>query len=817
MGHDIDKLVHELTLDEKVLLTAGADLWSTVPIDRLGIPKIRVTDGPNGARGPIVPGEGTTTSVCVPCGSALGATWDPALIEEVGVLLGREARRKGCRVLLAPTVNIHRSPLAGRNFECYSEDPLLSGKMAAAYIRGVQSQQVATTVKHFVGNDAEFERHTINSVIDERALREIYLLPFELAVREGGSLGVMTGYNRLNGPWCAEHAWLLRDLLRGEWGFEGFVVSDWFAMGSTDGSPVAGLDLEMPGPGRLYGPALAQAVNDGTVDAALVDDQVRRLLRVWDRLGALDDVEPEPTQEATEVALPRRAAAAAMVLLTNDGILPLANPGRIAVIGPNADRAQIMGGGSANFRPQYRISPLEALRDHFGPENVEHARGCDIDRAAAPLPIPFHVEFTSGANRAALDTPDSRMFWFGDPAPGVAADDFTARATATWTPDQSGVHTFTLVQAGRSRLTVGGHVVIDGIAEPPPRGQQMFGLGSAEVTGSIALEAGQATEIVIDYESTGGVVAHGVIIGYRRPVPEDLHARTVAAATACDVAVVIVGTNADWESEGYDRADMRLPGEQDELVRAIIAANPRTIVVVNTGAPVEMPWADDAAAVLQMWFGGQEMGPALAEVLAGVREPGGRLPTTIPLRLEHNPSYGNFPGENGEVRYGEGVLVGYRWYEARHLPVRFPFGHGLAYTSFAIGAPMVTGQRVEVEVRNTGGRPGAEVVQCYVAPRAPRLVRPPKELKAFAKVQLAPGETTTVTFELDDRAFSYWDPGQEGWLQLSERVRRTTRVPRMSERVERAGWRLDPGVYDIHIGRSSADIAHVVEMTVATT
>ena len=841
MTLDVDKLVAELTLDEKVLLTAGADLWSTPPIERLGIPKVRVTDGPNGARGPVVPGEGTSTSACVPCGSALGATWDPVLVGEIGALLGREARRKGCRVLLAPTVNIHRSPLAGRNFECYSEDPLLSGQVAAAFVRGVQSQQVGTTVKHFVGNDAEFERHTVNSVIDERTLREIYLRPFEIAVREGGALGVMTGYNRLNGPWCAEHAWLVRDVLRGEWGFDGFVVSDWFAMGSTVGSAVAGCDLEMPGPGRFFGPALAAAVRAGEVEETLVDDQVRRMLSLWDRLGVLDDRDVLEAEEAAHAApnasvlsedvapLIRRAAAGAMVLLKNDGLLPLSAGVTVAVIGPNADRAQIMGGGSANFRPHHRTSPLETLRARFGAANITHARGCDIDRAAPMLAIPFDVDLFDSADFegdvvTAMTIPDSRMLWFTAPAPGVALDAFSARAVGRLVPDETGTYTFTLTQAGRARLSVGGHVVIDGIAEPPPRGGSMFGLGSAEVSATTELEAGTAYEVLIEYTSTDAFIAHGVSVGYRRPVPEDLLTRAVDAASRCDVAVVVVGTNADWESEGYDRAAMELPGEQDALVEAIIAANPNTVVVVNTGSPVRTEWATRARAVLQVWFGGQEMASALADVLSGDAEPGGRLPTTFPIRLEHNPSFGNFPGENGEVRYGEGVLVGYRWYEARALPVAFPFGHGLSYTTFAVGAPRLSSTEltvggsltVEVDVVNTGSRAGSEVVQCYVAPRASRLVRPPQELKAFAKVHLEPGERSTVSLVLDTRAFAYWDPGQPGWEEVRQRVAKTTRnTPAGVERSTSAGWRVDPGVYDVRIGRSSADIAHTAPVTLS--
>ena len=351
---------------------------------------MRVTDGPNGARGSSVLGAGEATAVCIPCGSALGATWNPELIERLGAVLGEEALTKGCRILLAPTLNLHRSPLAGRNFECFSEDPLLAGRAAAAYVRGVQSRDVATTPKHLVGNEAELDRYTMSSVIDERALRELYLVPFELAVREGGALGLMTAYNRFNGGYCTEDEALLAGILRGEWGFEGFVVSDWFALGSTTGSPRAGLDLEMPGPGRIYGPALADAVRAGDVDESLLDAMVLRLLTVLDRIGALDDEPdtPERSEDRPEHrALAREAAAESVVLLRNEGVLPL-DPGAIgsiAVLGPNADRAQIMGGGSAKLRAHYTVTPLEALREALPDAELRHERGCDIDRTAPEL------------------------------------------------------------------------------------------------------------------------------------------------------------------------------------------------------------------------------------------------------------------------------------------------------------------------------------------------------------------------------------------------------------------------------------------------
>jgi beta-glucosidase len=837
MARDIFLLIAELTLDEKAQLTAGEDLWSTVAIDRLGIPKVRVTDGPNGARGTTLPGQGANPSVCVPCGSALGATWDPALVEEVGAMLGGEARAKGCRVLLAPTVNIHRSPLAGRNFECYSEDPLLSGRLATAYVRGVQSQSVATTVKHFAGNDAEYQRFTMNSVIDERALREIYLVPFELAVREGGTLGVMTGYNRLNGHYCAEHHWLLAELLRGEWGFEGFVLSDWYAVGSTAGSADAGLDLQMPGPARFFGPPLADAARAGEVDDALIDDQARRLLTVFDRIGALDDPAdvPDTSEDRPEHrALARRAAAAAVVLLKNDGVLPLdpAALPSLAVIGPNAARAQIMGGGSANLKPWHRTSPLDALQARLGSQlEIRHAPGADIDQSVAALDVEFAVALYAGPDwqgsvAAEATRRSGEVLFFGEPAPGVPVEAFSFRATAAYTPTADGPHEISLVQSGRARLLVNGEVVLDGIVGPPPPGPELYGMGSQAMVATLELSAGKPIDVVVEYSSRHAGAVRGVKVGCRPTPGSQLMDEAVEAAAACDAAIVIVGTNDQWESEGRDRTSLDLPGTQDELVRRVLSANPRTVVVLNTGSPVTTPWAAEAPAVMQAWFGGQEMAEALVDVLTGETDPGGRLPTTFPVRLEHNPSFGNFPGENGQIRYGEGVLVGYRWYEARRLPVAFPFGHGLSYASFRIGEPRVSAEvfrpgetmTVDVPVTNTGSRRGAEVVQCYVAPGSSRLVRPPQELKAFAKVWLDPGETATVTLPLADRSFAYWDPGDPEWPELAPRLASSFPFPPYSNDPKPSpGWRVDPGRYELRVGRSSADIAHTVVITVAGT
>ena len=846
---DVPKLVAELTLDEKAALTAGVDMWSTASVPRLGIPSIRLTDGPNGARG-TRPGPAGPTATCVPCGSGLGATWDPDLVERVAALVGREARAMGARVLLAPTVNIHRSPLAGRNFECYSEDPLLAGRVAAGYVRGAQSQGVATTVKHFVGNDAEFERYTISSEIDERALREIYLRPFELAVREGGSLGIMTSYNRVNGRWCTEQPELVAGILRDEWGFDGFVVTDWFGVTGTVASAEAGVELEMPGPARAFGPALAAAVRAGEVAESMVDAQVTRLLTAFDRIGALGAAEAEPRGDDQRVdrpedrALARRAATESMVLLANDGLLPLDRSAltTVAVIGPNADRAQIMGGGSASLRPHYLVTPLEALRAALGDGvRVVHERGCDNRRSTPALGgrsteapsggVGFDLEYFPDADLGGdvvhrARTPVLELFALEPPAPELPRSGWSLRAVTRFTPTESGTHVFTLIQAGRARLTVGDRVVIDGYADPPPTGDAFYGMGSVEVEAPVELLAGAAVDVMVEFSVLARREQGALRVGCRPPEPPDLLERAVAAAAEADATVLVVGTTGEWESEGHDRSSMDLPGAQDELVRRVLGANPATVVVVNAGSPVTMGWAPDARALLQTWFGGQEMAGGLADVLLGDAEPAGRLAMTLPVRLEHNPSFGNFPGENGHVHYGEGVLVGYRWYEARHLPTQYPFGHGGSYTRFDVGEPALSapsttaaalsaGERlvVTVPVTNTGARAGTEVLQCYVAPPAPRLVRPPKELAGFAKVRLDRGETATVRIELDDRAFAYWDAAPpDGGAVAARAVALPMRRPSGPARTP--GWRMDPGRYELHVGRSSAAIDHVLPVEI---
>ncbi|MBC8195243.1 MAG: glycoside hydrolase family 3 protein [Acidimicrobiia bacterium] len=833
----VERFLAELTRDEKVALMTGRDMWAVNPVERLGIPALKVTDGPNGARGAGLLGTGTP-ALCLPCGSALGATWNPDLVEALGGVLAEETRARGFHVLLAPTVNIHRSPLGGRNFECYSEDPHLTGSIAVAFIRGVQAGGVGTTVKHFVANDSEFERNTIDSVVPERALREIYLRPFEMAVKEAGAWGLMAAYNRVNGTYACESAEMLSGVLVDEWGFDGVVVSDWFGTRSTVASANAGLHLEMPGPGRFYGSDLESAVEGGDVDEAVLDDSARRLLTLLERTGALDDPLDRPEAKLDVEAhrdLARQAAIEAMVLLSNDGLLPLkyGDLERLAVIGPNVASAMIMGGGSSALVPQHDTSPLAALQARLGGIDVVYEPGTFTERTVRPVPSRllvdgFSVEYFDGPDWAGApllveQRADGRILRVGDVA-GVSQEGlFTARATGTLVPEFTGTHTLAMAQVGRARVLVDGVVILDGITDPPGRGEAFFGLGSDEITAELSLDEGVPVGIVVEYSSEGAFMFRGAQVGLRPPDDGDLIDRAVAVAASSDAVVLVVGTNDDWETEGRDRGSMDLPGDQPELIRRVVAANPRTVVVVNAGSVVTMDWIDGTGAVLQTWFGGQEMAAALVDVLFGEVEPGGRLPTTVPRRMEDTPAFTNYPGENGEVRYGEGVFVGYRWYDVRDIEPCFPFGHGLGYGEIdwgdtAVSAVPTIGELaggaevvVTVELTNIGDRVATEVVQCYVSESEPALARPPRELRGFAKVELLPGESSVAEIRLGHRAFAYYDPGDPTWSDRSARlpVAAGGGGAGPGHRPE-PGWYADPGSYEILMGASSRDIRDVL-------
>lgn len=791
---DIDQLLRQMTLEEKVSMLAGSDMWHTTPVERLGIPALKMTDGPNGARG----GGGFSSGVraaCFPVGIALAASWNVDLLARVGQALGQEARTKGASMLLAPTVNIHRSPLNGRNFECYSEDPYLSGQLAIAYINGLQSQGVGATIKHFVCNDSEYQRNSISSEVDERTLHEIYLRPFQLAVREAHPWAVMAAYNRVNGTFAGEHPETLTTILRQQWGFAGIVMSDWFGTQSTAAAVRAGLDLEMPGPAIWRGKKLLQAIERGELAETALDSCVRRLLCLLERAGAFEhpgEVPEQAIDRPEHRAIARQAAAEGIVLLKNEqGALPLqADTLRsLALIGPNARTARIMAGGSSQVTAHYAISPFEAItRRAAAQTQVGYEQGCSNDRSLPLLDMQLllkggqegathalTVEYFNGSDPSgpvvhSEQTTTAELSWFGTLPAGVDPRQFAVRASGQFVAEETGTYTFGLVSTGVSRLFVAGQQVIDNWTSQQP-GTAYFGMGSSEVTASVDLVAGQVYPLVLEYARARASFS-AARLGCLRPQPADAFERAVQLAKSAEVALVFVGLSEEWESEGFDRPDLDLVGEQNRLITEVAAVNPRTVVVLQTGSPIAMPWLDHVAAVIQAWYPGQECGNAIADVLFGDVNPSGKLPQTFPVRLQDNPAYLHYPGENGQVRYGEGIFVGYRYYEKKHLAPLFPFGFGLSYTRFSYGGLHLSTRElapddtltVSVEITNSGERAGQEVVQLYIRDRVALVQRPEKELKAFAKVELAAGASQRVTFTLTCEALAYYDLLKQAWV-----------------------------------------------------
>ncbi|MGB5757835.1 MAG: glycoside hydrolase family 3 C-terminal domain-containing protein [Acidimicrobiales bacterium] len=816
------RLVAKLSVEEKVLLLSGSDVWRTAPIERLGLPAIKVSDGPNGVRGDSSTGA---RAVCLPASIALGASFDVELVAELGRLLGRETERKGAHILLAPTINMARHPLGGRNFESFGEDPLLTSAMAVAYIGGVQDEGVGACAKHFVANDVEEARLTVSSQVDAQTLREVYLAPFEAAV-DAGVWSVMAAYPKLNGSHCTENHWLLTTVLRREWGFDGLVMSDWSATHHPTRSVAAGLDLEMPGPARALGPELLAAVQAGELPIAVLDERAATVVDLAiraDRLGQSE--EPERSVDlAEERELVRRAAADGMVLLRNepaggDGepLLPFGPAvASVAVIGPNAGVGVIQGGGSAQLIPHYSISPLEGITDAFAPTEVTFHQGCIADRYAPQVDPDRWTSNEAGAEVSGLrlevfdnlelegqpvtTRTTGRIFAFhqgGNPAV-PDSDRWSQRWTGRLAIDVGGRHRFGVLAVGRSRVFVDGALVADNWTDPQP-GQAFFERASREVMGSIDLEPGTEVEIVVEWSRGDDPELVGLRFGHLPPVDEEaMLADAVAAAAAADVVVVVVGLTAEWETESHDRIMFGLPGRQDELVRRVAAANPRTVVVINAGGPVDLPWLDEVPATLVAWYPGQEFGSALAQILLGERDPGGRLPVTFPRTMEETPTAGSIPGDGTKLVYEEGLLIGHRWYSRHGIEPRLPFGHGLSYTRFRFDRATVTTSgatsersqhadaTVTVPVANIGGRAGKCVVQVYLQP-ADR--DRPRVLAGFASATLAPGETRPVVVEVRHQALRAWDPVQDQWVGLA-------------------------GSHRLQIGTSSATVDQELELTI---
>jgi beta-glucosidase len=832
-------LVAALSLHEKVLLLTGADSWRTQGADLLGLRPMIMSDGPAGARGVILDERHPSTSL--PCPSSLGATWDPRLVSDLAAALGAEARSKGIHVLLGPTVNLMRTPLGGRGFECFSEDPVLTARIAVGYVRGLQGAGVAATVKHYVGNDSETQRWSYDARIAERVLREVYLLAFEACVREAEAGLVMAAYNKVNGTPMTENARLLKDVLKGEWGFPGVVTSDWHAARSTTATALATLDLSMPGPGGPWGEQLVQAVADGVVTEEVLDDKIIRLLGLARRVGALrttghadgqdraDPMQAEtmPTDSSdadaglasdngdprvgaavrlVDPALLRRATAASFVLLSNAGVLPMHEPGirRLAVLGPGAVRPTIQGGGSAVVAPAALSTPAGALTSRLaGKAEVEVAEGCQT-WVMVPAPPPgslrdpvtgepgLHLEFVDASGtvlRAEHRTSSALTWWDGVP-PGVGwGEEGRIVLRAQFGPDLSGPYLLGAAGVGHLTITVDGETVADRpTAVPADPVEAMARPG--QVGARLELQAGQEVQVRIELRpAADGEGPLALRLGIVPSLDGDaMIAAAAEAASRADAAVVVVGSAEMTESEGFDRPTLALPSRQDELVSRVAAVNPKTIVVVNSGMPVLMPWADQVAAVIQAWLPGQAMGDALADVLFGDSEPGGRLPVTLPAAEADCPVLDATPVD-GVLEYSEGFLLGYRGYDASGVTPLFPFGHGLGYTSWdyemiqALTADHQPGRDLDlrVVVRNAGSRPGREVVQAYLAGPPGDRSRPARVLAAFGIAEAAPGEQAEMLLRIPARLFAQWDEDRDAWI-----------------------W--PPGPFTVLIGRSSRDL-----------
>ncbi|MFK4834652.1 glycoside hydrolase family 3 protein [Microbacterium sp. ZW T2_14] len=791
-------LLERLTLEQKAALVQGADFWTTVPLPEIGLRAMTLSDGPAGVRGPRW--DEREPSLNLPSGSALAASWDVDLAYRYGAAAASEARRKGVDVVLGPTINLHRSPLGGRHFECFSEDPELSAELAAAYVRGLQDNGVAATPKHYVANDSETDRFTVDVRVRERALRELYLVPFERAV-EAGAWTLMSAYNAVDGVTMTEND-LLETPLNSEWGFDGVVISDWTAVRSLD-AVTAAQDLAMPGPAPAWADLVA-AIRDGRLKESDLDRKVLRLLLLAGRVGALGDAAPVEPAPLDGPAFARAAAIEGTVLLHNAGVLPLDGPslGRVAVIGQNAREARTQGGGSATVIPEAVVSPLDAIRAAVPGADVRYEIGAVVQEGVAEIPLAqlrnpatgeagMRVAFfdAEGTELFAENRRSTALVWFGGDAPIAASA--TVVFETLYTPAETGEIELGFAGANPGRLFVDERLVLDDA--PVIEGSDLGAafLNPPSITATVAVEAGRETAVRVEFTRAAAGALSGALsatlgIAPERTDPAQLIARAVAEAAASDVAIVVVGTNAKVESEGYDRTSLDLPGHQDDLVRAVAATGTPTVVVVNAGSPVVLPWAGQVAAIVQGYFGGQEFGHAIADVLTGAAEPGGRLPTTWPAALADVPVTEVVPTD-GRLEYREGLHIGYRaWLKADAEPA-FPFGHGLGYTTWRWDAAQRVGDTVEVTLANTGDRAGKQVVQVYAERGDSAVERPVRWLVGFATVHAAAGETVTAVIPVPSRRLAHW-----------------------------AGeWVVEPGDYTLRAGSSVADLPLTVNWTAA--
>ncbi|KAL3455227.1 glycoside hydrolase [Aspergillus heterothallicus] len=847
-AESLTTLLSQLTLTEKCALLAGKNMWETTPIPRLGIQSLKTTDGPAGVRGAKWTDGSRTTFI--PCGISLAATFDKQLVQRIGAVLGAEARNKQAHVLLAPTMNLSRSPFGGRNFENFGEDPFLTGVLASAYISGVQSQGVGACMKHFVANDQETRRFNMDETIDERTLREVYLRPFQMALA-ADPWTAMTSYPKINGVHADCSRALVRGILREEWGYQGLAMSDWGGLNSTVESIKASTDLEMPGPALRYGPALEQAVKAGHVsEEDDINPSVRRIVKTLHRAGCLaagrgskseakdiNVMEGEETKNCPEYRdTAREAAEDGIVLLRNEGhTLPLqpANLTKIAIIGPNAKTPTAGGSGSAIVNPYYVTNPYDSIVEaakRINPSlEVVYEQGIlthlhlpllgsiltTPDGTAQGVQVDFyHGHALEGNVVATTYWQDSLVYLMsdGDIPSQLKGGPFSFRARGIFTPTTSGYYDFSLSNTGKAKFFVDDELLIDN-TEWTQICANFMNCSSPDKTATMYLSAGRAYAFRIDnvavppptrpHDNTLFHRIAGVRVGMLIQHEEEaMFAAAVETAKTADVAVIITGHNNDTEREGCDRTSLSLPRRTDELIRAVASTNANTVVVTQSACAVSMPWVNQVPAIIQAWYQGQENGNALARVLLGSVNPSGKLPITFPRRIEDHGSHLWFPGnaQTDKAEYGEGVMVGYRWFDAKGLEPLWPFGFGLSYTTFTVSDVRVYGSvaadgsraaRLYALVTNTGSCVGKEVVQVYVSSSnvVPEGQRVPKGLAGFEKVMVAPGEGKEIEITLDSTAFSWYD-------------------------VEIPGWRVDSGVYKCFVGNSSRDIYATVDIVV---
>ncbi len=784
----VDDLLSRMTLQEKISLLGGTG-FATKPIPRLGIPELKMSDGPLGVR--------WGKSTAFPAATAMAASWDTSLMYKVGQSIGEELKGKGRDVILGPCVNIARLPIGGRTFEAYGEDPYLTSRMAVGYIEGVQSEGVAATVKHFAANNQEYERMFVDEKIDHRALNEIYFPAFKAAVEQAKVLCVMSAYNKINGEYCSENDYLLKTKLRDDWKFDGLVMSDWGAVHSSIPTANGGLDLEMPTGEFLNDSTLLSAVKSGVVKEETINEKVRHILGVMFRLGLFDKThEPDSTlvntPEHRQVAY--QAAVEGIALLKNQAnILPL-NPDKvksIAVIGPNAAVARTTGGGSAMVTPVYSVSPLEALKNKLGDKvKINYAQGVRlggdfkaIDPAILFLPDSnanglsaeyFDNMDMSGAPQIRREDTSVNFDWSNSsPAEGIPKEHFSVRWTTRLKAPATGDYILDVASDDGVRLYLDGKLLINNWTD------------HAEMTNSakVHFEMGTYHDIKMEYyQNAGDAIAR---LGLR-PAENDSFQKAVEAARQSDVAIVFAGTSPQQESEGADRDDLTLPANQDQLINEVAKANKNTIVVMISGSPVLMSdWIDKVDGLVQAWFGGDEAGDAIADVLLGKHNPSGKLPMTFPLRREDCSAYDTYKKQDSVSSYSDGIFVGYRWFDKNNVAPLFPFGYGLSYATFSYSdiREKAVGDTYEVafKLKNTGIVEGVEIPQLYVHDPDTSIVSPVMELKRFDRIALQPGETQEVTFVLRKIDFAHYDASKEAWVT-------------------------HPGTYEILVGSSSRDI-----------